>query len=57
MSTADDWRFALSSPQAHVLTIVRAQLDGDQGTITELFTLHHRLAAAADRRRPAASAP
>ena len=34
---ADDLRFELSSPQAFVFSLVRAQLIGDADTVDELF--------------------
>ena len=38
----DDARFALSSPQAHVLALAKAQLDNDHDVITEIFELIER---------------
>ena len=34
---ADEFRFALASPQAYVFQLVKAQLDGDTDTIETLF--------------------
>jgi hypothetical protein len=39
---ADDWRSALTNPMGYVLTAVRAQLDGDEASITEIFDLIER---------------